>query len=179
MKRRVLSKTTPFHKNKIKKKQACYCSLSSSKKLLEWLFSRLFFRLVWPPNPTKLAPKCPHETPLSWRMVWSVRKGWKRLRWVAQSGHLGQFTALSCQIWQLEVHTLSQRLRCFPTESRAEIFPQHRKDCPLPQPINRIGFDDLREGKFGSKVSQKPAFLPKFCRFFFFFLLIYCSRHEQ
>ena len=86
---------------------------------------------------------------------------------MAQSGHLGQFTALSCQIWQLEVHTLSQRLRCFPTESRAEIFPRRRQDCPLPQPINRVGFDDLREEKFGSKVSQKPAFSPNFCRFFF------------
>ena len=66
---------------------------------------------------------------------------------------------------------MSQRLRCLPTESRAVIFPQRRQDCPLPHPINRVGFDDLGEEKFRSKVSQKPAFSPNLCRFFFFFFL--------
>jgi len=104
-------------------------------------------------------------------MVRSGRKGYKRVRSLARSGHLGQITAWSCQIWQLEVHTLSQRLRCFPTESRDVIFPQRRQDCPLPLPINRVGFYDLRGEQFVSKVSQKPAVSPNFCRFFFFFFL--------
>jgi len=99
-------------------------------------------------------------------MVWSGRKGYKRVRSLARSGHLGQFTAWSCQIWQLEEHTLSQRLRCFPTESRAVIFPQRRQYSPLTLPINRISVEDLGGGWFGSKVSQKkPAFSPNFCRF--------------
>ena len=85
---------------------------------------------------------------------------------MARSGHLGQFTAWSCQIWQLEVHILSQRLRCFPTESRAAIFSQRRQDCPLPLPINRVGIDGLREEKIGSKVSQKTSLSPfSCCRF--------------
>ena len=95
-----------------------------STELPEWPTSSLVCCLVCTPNSTKHAPTCPTETPLSSRMVRSGRKGYKRVRSLARSGHLGQFTAWSCQIWQLEVHTLSQRLRCFPTESRAVIFPQ-------------------------------------------------------
>ena len=79
---------------------------------------------------------------------------------MAQSGHLGQFTAWSCQIWQLEVHTLSQRLRCFPTESRAAIFPQRIQDFPLPQPINRVGFDDLKGRNSGPKSAKNQHFRP-------------------
>ena len=51
--------------------------------------------------------------------------------------------------------TLNQRLGSFPTESRAAIFPQCRQDYPLPPPINRGGFQGLKEEKIGSKVSQK------------------------
>ena len=91
---------------------------------------------------------------------------------MAQSGHLGQFTTWSCQISQLEVNTLSQQLKCFPTESRAAIFPQCRQDCPLSQPINRVGFDDLREEKFRSKVSQKTSI---FAQFLHIFLLLLSS----
>jgi len=43
-------------------------------------------------------------------------------------------------------------LGSFPTESRAEIFPQCRQDCPLPPPINRGGVDGLREEKIELKV---------------------------
>jgi len=49
-------------------------------------------------------------------------------------------------------------LGSFPTESRAEIFPQCRQDCPLPPPINRGGVDGLREEKIELKVGWKPAF---------------------
>ena len=81
---------------------------------------------------------------------------------MAQSGHLGQFAALSCHIWQLDVHTLSQRLRCFPAESRAEIFPQHIQDCPLPLPINRTSFEDLWGEKRTHKVGRKSAITAQF-----------------
>ncbi|KAJ7010082.1 hypothetical protein NC653_000726 [Populus alba x Populus x berolinensis] len=63
--------------------------------------------------------------------------------------------------------TLSQWLGSFPTESKAEIFPQCRQDCPLPPPINRGGFHGLREGRIGSKVSQKTSFSSGFCTFIF------------
>ena len=65
---------------------------------------------------------------------------------------------------------MSQRLRCFPTESRAAIFPQRRQDCPLPLPINRVGFDDLRGEKFGSKVSQKTSIFTQFLQIFLLLL---------
>jgi len=58
--------------------------------------------------------------------------------------------------------TLSQRLGSFPTKSRAEIFPLCRRDCPLPPPINRGGFDGLREEKIASKNRKKPASSPVF-----------------
>jgi len=62
---------------------------------------------------------------------------------------------LFLHIWQLMMPTLNQRLGSFPTESRAEIFPQCRQDYPLPPPINRGGFQGLKEEKIRSKVSQK------------------------
>jgi len=67
---------------------------------------------------------------------------------------------------------LNQRLGSFPTKSRAAILPLCRQDYPLPSPINRGSVDDLREEKFGSKVSQKPAFSAQFScnRSFLFFL---------
>ena len=52
---------------------------------------------------------------------------------------------------------LSQRLGSFPSESRAEMFLHCRQDCHLPSPINRGGFDGLREEKMGSKNHKKPA----------------------
>jgi len=52
---------------------------------------------------------------------------------------------------------LSQRLGSFSSESRAEIFLHCRKDFPLLPPINRDGFDGLREEKFRSKISQKTS----------------------
>jgi len=103
-------------------------------------------------------------------MVRSGRKGYKRVRSLARSGHLGQFTAWSCQIWQLEVHTLSQRLRCFPTESRAVIFPQRWQYSPLTPPINRISVEDLGGEKFGSKVSQKTSIFTQFLQIFLLLL---------
>jgi len=57
---------------------------------------------------------------------------------------------------------LSQRLGSFPFESRAEIFLYFRQDFPLPPPINRGGFDSLREEKIGSKISQKTSHFPCF-----------------
>jgi len=62
---------------------------------------------------------------------------------------------LFLHIWQLRMPTLNQRLGSFPTESRAAIFPQCRQDYPLPPPINRGGFQGLKEEKIRSKVSQK------------------------
>jgi len=62
--------------------------------------------------------------------------------------------------------TLSQRLRFFPTESRAIIFPQCRQDCPFLPFINRGGFHGLREETIGSKFGQKPAIFPFFMQFF-------------
>jgi len=44
----------------------------------------------------------------------------------------------------------------------AEIFPQCRRDYPLPPPINRGGFDGLEEEKIESKISQKISFSPVF-----------------
>ena len=75
--------------------------------------------------------------------------------------------SLQLQIWQWTMPSLSQRLGSFPTESRADNFSQCRKDFSLALPINRGGFDDLKEEKIGFKVSQKTS-LPSFlspCRF--------------
>jgi len=58
--------------------------------------------------------------------------------------------------------TLSQRLGSFPTESRAEILPQCRRNYPLPPPINRGWCYGLREEKIESKISQKTSFSPVF-----------------
>ena len=66
--------------------------------------------------------------------------------------------------------TLSQRLRFFPTESRAIIFPQCRQDCPFLPFINRGGFHGLREETIGSKFDQKPAIFPFFYAIFLSFL---------
>jgi hypothetical protein len=68
--------------------------------------------------------------------------------------------------------SLSQRLGSFPTELRADNFSQCRKDFSLALPINRGGFDDLKEEKIGFKVSQKtslPSFLSPLQIFFFCF----------
>jgi len=59
------------------------------------------------------------------------------------------------------VPTLNQQLGSLPTESRVEMFFLCRKDYPLPPPINRGGFHGLSWKKIGSKVDQKPAFLPR------------------
>jgi len=53
--------------------------------------------------------------------------------------------------------TLRQQLGSFPSESRAEIFLHCREDFPIPPPINRGGFDGLREEQIGSKNQKKPA----------------------
>ena len=74
-----------------------------------------------------------------------------------QRGQLRQPAAADLTIWQCTMPTLSQRLGCFPSESRAGIFLQCRQDCPLLPPINRGGFDGLREDKIGSKNRKKPA----------------------
>jgi len=66
--------------------------------------------------------------------------------------------SLFLQIWQLREATLNQQLGSFPTESKAEIFPQCRQDWPLPPPINRGGVNGLREEKIELKVGRKPAF---------------------
>jgi hypothetical protein len=66
------------------------------------------------------------------------------------------------------MHTLSQRLGSFPSESRAEIFLHCRQDCPLPPPIYRGGFDGPREEKIGAKVSQKTSHFPLFLQFSLF-----------
>jgi len=55
--------------------------------------------------------------------------------------------------------TLSQWMRSFLVESRAEILPRCRRDYPLSPPINRGWFYGLREEKTGSKISQKISFL--------------------
>ena len=68
--------------------------------------------------------------------------------------------SLFLQIWQHKMPTLNQRLGCFPIESRVEFFSQCRQDCPLPPPINRRGFQALREQKTGSKVSHKISLFP-------------------
>jgi len=68
--------------------------------------------------------------------------------------------SLFLQIWQHRMPTLNQRLGSFPIESRAEIFPQCRQDCPLPPLINRGGFQALREKKTRSKVSHKISLFP-------------------
>jgi len=47
-------------------------------------------------------------------------------------------------------------------------FSQCRQDCPLPPPINRGGFQGLKEKKIGSKVGQKTSHFPQFCNFSLF-----------
>ena len=81
---------------------------------------------------------------------------------IAQRGQLNQLLSAD---FQLRIPTLSQWLGSFPTESRAEIFPQYRQDCPLPPPINRGGFNGQKKEKIGSKVSQKTCFPADFCTF--------------
>jgi len=47
-------------------------------------------------------------------------------------------------------------------------FSQCRQDCPLPPPINRGGFQGLKEKKITSKVGQKTSHFPQFCNFSLF-----------
>ena len=78
--------------------------------------------------------------------------------------------------------TLSQRLRFFPSESRAEILPQYRRDYPLPRPINRGWFYGMREEKIGSKISQKISLFPvsaTFSLFFCFSFSLHRCNHRQ
>jgi len=79
---------------------------------------------------------------------------------------------LFLQIWQLREATFNQQLGSLPTKSRAKILPRCGWDYPLPPPINRGGFDGLREEKIGSKNHQKSAFSTQFScnRSFLFFL---------
>jgi len=66
---------------------------------------------------------------------------------------------LFLQIWQLREATFNQQLGSLPTKSRAKILPRCGWDYPLPPPINRGGFDGLREEKIGSKKSPKIGLL--------------------
>jgi len=70
------------------------------------------------------------------------------------------------------MHTLSQRLGSFLTESRVQKFSKCRQDYPLQSPINRYGFHALGEEKIEQKVGRKLAFLAQFScnRFSLFFL---------
>jgi len=92
-----------------------------------------------------------------------------------QRGQLRQPAAADLTIWQCTMPTLSQRLGSFPSKSRAEIFLHCRKDFPLPPPINRGGFDGLREEKIGSKISQKISSFPVSAIFSLFFFLSYST----
>jgi len=86
--------------------------------------------------------------------------GWMTARRPRPGPKEANSVSLFLQIWQLRMPTLNQRLRSFPTESRATIFPRCRQDCPLPPPIIRGGFQGLKEREIRSKISQKPAFPP-------------------
>jgi len=70
------------------------------------------------------------------------------------------------------MHTLSQRLGSFLTESRVQKFFLCRHDYSLRSLINRDGFHALGEEKIEQKIGQKPAFLAQFScnRFSLFFL---------
>jgi hypothetical protein len=107
-----------------RRRVACLLFTFFLAKLPEWQISRRIFSLVWPPNPTTRSPTCPTETPLSRRVVRSGRKALKRLRLLAQSGHLGQSAALDCQIWQFEVHTLNQWLGFLESNQGMRLFPR-------------------------------------------------------
>jgi len=70
---------------------------------------------------------------------------------------------------------LNQRLRSFPTESRAEIFPQCKKDFSLPPPINEGAVQGLKEEKIECKVGRKPAFPIQFSGNHSFLFFLYLS----
>jgi len=74
--------------------------------------------------------------------------------------------AFYCWIWQFIVPTLSQRLRSFPTKSRATLFFLCRQDYPLPPPMNRGGFHGLNMKESGLKIAKNqltPLFFSSQC----------------
>ena len=86
---------------------------------------------------------------------------------IAQRGQLNQLLSAD---FQLRIPTLSQWLGSFPTESRAEIFPQYRQDCPLPPPINRGGFNGQKKGENRVQSQPKNLFSCRFLHIYYFFL---------
>jgi len=98
-------------------------------ELPEWPTSGRVFCLVWPPNPTKHAPKCPPGTPLSRGVVRSGQKGLKRLRLLAQSVHLGQSANLAVRGAHFEPTVWIAQV-----ESRADIFSPLKTRLPSFQP---------------------------------------------
>jgi len=54
--------------------------------------------------------------------------------------------------------TLSQWLGSFSAESRPRFVSKKRQSVPLSPPINRGGFNTLKEGRLEAKVKKKPSF---------------------
>jgi len=58
------------------------------------------------------------------------------------------------------IATLNWQLSSFRVKSRAKIWHHMRQNVPLPPPIKRDGFHNLREEKSKAKVWKKSAFSP-------------------